>query len=105
MNYLGDYEVDPQHDVVADLYPSHIIKVSLSINSVVDVINEAKLAEGEVKEEAPSLVIRIIKIQSLQHMGVNIDQMNYGDSDRHQKSNLEGADIMVKGKGVGGGRV
>jgi hypothetical protein len=38
-------------------------------------------------------------------MGVNIDQMNYGDSDRHQKSNLEGADIMVKGKGVGGGRV
>jgi hypothetical protein len=36
-------------------------------------INEAKLAEGEVKEEAPGLVIRIIKIQSLQHMGVNID--------------------------------
>jgi hypothetical protein len=75
---LRHRRVEPRGDTGVNLHPLDLILHQNGIEGVVDVIGEAELLEGGVKECSPLAKVRLVHVEHDRNMSVDVDLDNGG---------------------------
>lgn len=98
---VGEHGVEPGDDANINLRPLGVVAHVEGVGGAVDVVDEAKLEEGDVEEGSPGAKVgAVANIKGDGDMCIDVDELRCGRRDSHRWSR-EGVGV-VGGAGAGG---